>query len=395
MIETARILRENNAEIMKIWQNQVVQEVIASKESDSIALYNHLPDLINDIAKLMIRYDKMKDVSKDKKYIEILKSSEIHGKQRAITAHYTVEQIVHEYIIFHRTLSEFLISHNGYNEKISDLLKYVIETSILKSVGSFSRSIQDMQEKLIGTVAHDIRNPLSAAQLSLEMMEQDKTGKWAEKTRIAAQRGVKKAISLIEGLMDGITIKAGEGMMLNFENTDLLKDIKWVHAESKDVYTNDIKLDCKVEKIEGIFDSTAIKRLLENLIGNAVKYGDKKKPITISIEDEEDAVAIKVHNWGNPIPLSKQQQIFKFMGSAKRGKKSVSGSWGMGLTLTQIVAEAHGGDINLVSDEKTGTTFTVNLIKQFNEVGKKRAKLTFVLENIYPIKGLLGRTKTV
>lgn len=381
MIKTARILRENNAEIMKIWRNQVVQEVLASKESDSIVLYNHLPVLINDIAKLMIRFDKMKDVSKDKKYKEILKSSTDHGKQRSNTAYYTVEQIVHEYIILHRTLSEFIISHNGYNENVSDLLKYVIETSILKSVGSFSRSIQDMQEKLIGTLAHDIRNPLAAAQLSLEMMEQDKTGKWAEKTRIAAQRGLKKAISLIEGLMDGITIKAGEGMMLNFENTDLLKDIKWVHAESKEVYTNDIKLDCKVEKIEGIFDSTAIKRLLENLIGNAVKYGDKEKQITISIIDEKEAVVIKVHNYGKPIPEAKQAQIFKFMGSAEKDQNSVLGSWGMGLSLTQIVAEAHGGDINLISDEKTGTTFTVNLIKQFNEPGKRRAKLTFVTES--------------
>ena len=382
MIKTARILRENNAEIMKIWRDNVVQEVLASKESDSIVLYNHLPVLINDIAKLMIRFDKMKDVSKDKKYKEILKSSVYHGKQRSNTAYYTVEQIVHEYIILHRTLSEFIISHNGYNENVSDLLKYVIETSILKSVGSFSRSIQDMQEKLIGTLAHDIRNPLAAAQLSLEMMEQDKTGKWAEKTRIAAQRGLKKAISLIEGLMDGITIKSGEGIMLNFENTDLLKDIKWVHEESKEVYTNDIKLDCKVEKIEGIFDSTAIKRLLENLIGNAVKYGDKEKQITISIIDEKEAVVIKVHNYGKPIPKAKQEQIFKFMGSAEKGKNSVLGSWGMGLTLTQIVAEAHGGGINLISDEKTGTTFTVNLIKQFNEPGKKRAKLTFVRENI-------------
>jgi len=382
MIKTAIILRENNAEIMKIWRNQVVQEVLASKESDSIVLYNHLPVLINDIAKLMIRFDKMKDVSKDKKYKEILKSSVDHGKQRSNTAYYTAEQIVHEYIILHRTLSEFIISHNGYNENVSDLLKYVIETSMLKSVGSFSRSIQDMQEKLIGTLAHDIRNPLAAAQLSLEMMEQDKTGKWAEKTRIAAQRGLKKAISLIEGLMDGITIKAGEGMMLNFENTDLLKDIKRVHAESKEVYTNDIKLDCKVEKIEGIFDSTAIKRLLENLIGNAVKYGDKEKQINISIIDEKEAVLIKVHNYGKPIPESKQAQIFKFMGSAEKDQNSVLKSWGMGLSLTQIVAEAHGGDVNLISDEKTGTTFTVNLIKQFNEPGKRRAKLTFVIESI-------------
>jgi hypothetical protein len=158
--------------------------------------------------------------------------------------------------------------------------------------------------------------------------------------------------------------------------------MKFVHAESKEVYTREINLEYNAKKIIGIFDKTAVKRLVDNLIGNAVKYGSIDKPITISIEDKKDAVAIKVHNWGNPIPPSKQEQIFKFMGSAKRNKKSASASWGMGLTLTQIVAEAHGGDINLESDEKTGTTFTVNLIKQFNEVGKRRAKLTFVLENI-------------
>lgn len=382
MEKTAKILQENNAEIMKIWQNQVVQEVLASKESDSIALYNQLPDLINDIARLMIRYDKMEGFNKDEKYVEILKTSEEHGKQRSTKVYYTAEQIVHEYIIFHRTLSEFLISHDGYSEKVSDLLKYVIETSILKSVGSFSRSIQDMQEKLIGTLAHDIRNPLAPAQLSLEMMKQDKTGEWTDKSRIAAQRSVKKAINLIEGLMNGITVKSGEGMLLTFESLDLLKEMKFVHAESKEVYTREINLEYNAKDIIGIFDKTAVKRLVENLIGNAVKYGSINKPITISIEDEKDAVAIKVHNWGNPIPPSKQEQIFKFMGSAKRNKKPASASWGMGLTLTQIVAEAHGGNINLVSDEKTGTTFTVNLIKQFNEVGKRRAKLTFVLENI-------------
>jgi signal transduction histidine kinase len=382
MEKASKILLENNAEIMKIWQNQVVQEVLASKESDSIALYNQLPDLINDIARLMMRYDKMEGISKDKKYTEILKTSEEHGKQRSTKVYYTAEQVVHEYIIFHRTLSEFLISHDGYSEKVSDLLKYVIETSILKSVGSFSRSIQDMQEKLIGTLAHDIRNPLAAAQLSLEMMKQDKTGEWIDKSRIAAQRSVKKAIDLIEGLMNGITVKSGEGMLLTFESSDLLKEMKFVHAESKEVYTREINLEYNAKKIIGIFDKTAVKRLVDNLIGNAVKYGSIDKPITISIEDKKDAVAIKVHNWGNPIPPSKQEQIFKFMGSAKRNKKSASASWGMGLTLTQIVAEAHGGDINLESDEKTGTTFTVNLIKQFNEVGKRRAKLTFVLENI-------------
>ena len=382
MNKTANILRGNIPEIMELWQNQVKKDVPAAKEANAIALFAYLPNIIMDVADIMERHNEMNDISLDESYSEILNNSVHHGRHRATTANYTVEQVIHEYIIFHRTLSEYITSHDSYDQKISDLLKYVIETTILKSVGAFSFSLQEMQEKLIGTLAHDIRNPLAAAQLSLEMMEQDKTGEWTDKTRIAAQRSVKKAIELIEGLMNGIKVKSGEGMLLTFESSDLLKEMKFVHAESKEVYTHEINLEYNAKKIIGIFDKTAVKRLVENLIGNAVKYGSINKPITISIEDEEDAVEIKVHNWGNPIPLSKQEQVFKFMGSAKRDKKSVSGSWGMGLTLAQIVAEAHGGDINLVSDEKTGTTFTVNLIKQFNEEGKRRAKLTFVLENI-------------
>ncbi|MBK5212827.1 MAG: HAMP domain-containing histidine kinase [Flavobacteriaceae bacterium] len=382
MSKTAKVLRENIPEIMDLWQHQVIKDVPAAKDANAIALFDHLPNIIMDIADLMERSDKMTDINADKTYSEIIENSVTHGRHRATTAHYTVEQVVHEYIIFHRTLSKYISAHGGYDQQMSHLLKYVIETSILKSVGAFSLAIQEMQEKLIGTLAHDIRNPLSAAQLALQMMEQDKTGKWTEKTRKMAQSSVKKAIDLIEGLMNGISVKAGEGMMLYFEETDLIKDIKLVHAECKEVYTNKINLECEAEKIEGIFDSTAIRRLLENVIGNAVKYGLSEKPITISITDEEDAVEIKVHNFGNPIPEEKQEQIFKFMGTAKKDKKSVSGSWGMGLTLAQIVAEAHGGDINLLSDKKTGTTFIITLIKQFNEPGKKRARLSFVVENI-------------
>jgi len=55
------------------------------------------------------------------------------------------------------------------------------------------------------------------------MIEQDKTGDGLNKTRIAAQRSVKKSDWPIEGLMNGITVKSGEGMLLTFESSDLLK----------------------------------------------------------------------------------------------------------------------------------------------------------------------------
>lgn len=377
MDKAAEILREKNAEIMEIWKIEVMQKVSASRQADAIALHDHLPNIINDIADIMARYDQIVDINSDQKFNKILKNSVRHGRHRSSTTHYTVEQVVHEYIIFHRTLSDFLKSHNGYNEKVSDILKYVIETCILKSVGSFSRSIQNMQEKLIGTLAHDIRNPLSVIGLSLEMIQDEEDKQWRDETLRAARRNLKKALGLIEGLMDGITVKAGEGMMLHFENVDVLHDIKWVHTESKEVYASEIILNCEKDSINGVFDSTAIRRLLENLISNAVKYGSSRKPITINVADDKSEVTISVHNHGNPISQEQQTHIFKFLEKDKTG--SAPRSWGMGLTLAQIVTEAHGGHIKLESSKDQGTCFTVTILKKANEPGKKRAKLNQTL----------------
>ncbi|MEC5158106.1 sensor histidine kinase [Chryseobacterium sp. MP_3.2] len=375
MKKIAKILRENNAEIMKRWEDKVLQEVPASREANSVALYDHLPNLINDIADIMSRYPELQNIHEDEKFKEIFKNSENHGRHRSTSPNYSVEQIVHEYIIFHHTLSEFIKSQNSFVIEVLDLLKYAIENSILKSVGAFSYSIQVMQEKLIATLAHDIRNPLFAAQLSLKMIQELQGNECSAKMLETAHRSVLNALRLTENLMDGISVKAGEGMMLHFENVDILQDIKWVFTESKEVYASEIFLKCQEDHIKGVFDNIAIRRLLENLISNAVKHGSPQRPITISVKDSEDAIEIVIQNYGEPISAEKRAHIFKFLGKDNNGSCQVRKGWGMGLTLAQMVAEAHGGNIKLENTEENGTSFIVTLFKHFNQSGKRRTKL--------------------
>lgn len=381
MAETATILRDNVTEILNLWQVEVQKKVPAAMSTNTIALHDHLPKIIEDIADILERLEDVKDITADEKYRDLVESSKHHGRHRAATANYTVEQVVHEYMIFHRILIMYLKANSTYTDDVADVLKCIIETSILKAVSAFSRSIQEMQEKLIGTLAHDIRNPLSAAQISLEMVALDETPEWRNQMLGAADRSVRKATGLVEGLMHGITVRAGEGMMLDFAEHNIIDDIQWVCEDAREVYASTITLECSSKDITGIFDSTAIRRLLENLIGNAVKYGSHKHPITFTVLDHKDRVVMSIHNHGTPIPREKQLHIFDFLGRERNGLDTVRQSWGMGLTLAQIVAEAHGGDIKLQSDAATGTLFTVTLLKRFNTPGKIRTKLTFVEAN--------------
>lgn len=379
MKEIARILRQSTQEIIDVWEERVRRTIMASQSTTKIALYDHLPLILEDLADLIEEFETLDDPYKDQRYQNIIDSSIEHGRHRATTPHYTLEGLVNEYIVFHWVITELLRERGVEHPQIFDLIKYSLETAILKSVDSFSQSIEDMQARLMGTLAHDIRNPLSTAKLAVEMLGMDIDQERREKLRNMSLSGINKALKLIEELLGTISVKAGEGMSFNFDRIDILKEVQGLYREAKEIYSVPLELECAADKIEGVFDPTTIRRSLENLITNAIKYGSRQQPITIRLADTGKDIELSVHNYGNPIPEEKQQNIFNFL---KHGTTKTDGhpqSWGIGLTLVKMVAEAHGGSVKLDSNKMDGTTFTIILDKQANEPGKVKAR---VRENV-------------
>lgn len=377
MKQAAYVIKDNLNKIMGLWEIEVRKQILASRQTSEIALLNHLPNLLDSLIKLLERHQNVADALEDKEYEAFLENSSDHGRHRAAAENYSVDQIIHEYIIFHQMVTDLLIIHNLYEQDTIELLKYMIERAMLKSADSFSVSIQEMQEKLIGTLAHDIRNPLSTAQLALQMMDEEHKPNEMAQIRAMALRAVTKSLNLTEGLLDTVTVKAGEGIMMTFAEGDLVHHVKWVHYEASEIYNHKFHLECPKEEIRGIFDGTAVRRALENLITNAIKYGSQNNPITIKVEDDPEMVKLTVHNVGNPIPVDKQQDIFKFLGRTESSNTTHLQSWGIGLTLVKIVAEAHGGEIELSSSKEGGTSFTITLQKYTNKPGKTRTTLNF------------------
>ena len=373
--KAAQLLKSNINEILVVWEDEVTSEIHASNLAPKLALRDHLPNMLVDIAELIRDHRNVEEISNDDRFEDIIISSSSHGRHRASTTSYTIEQIIKEYIVLHRHITKFLEKHKVFTSEISTILKYTIETAILRSSTSFSESMQEMQEKLIAMLAHDIRNPLSITANCLELMEVGMDEKDFKRLRKVAVRTTKKALDLTEELLDTISVQAGEGIMLTFSQDDYVNEVKTVYQEAIEVYNQEFILDCPYESIAGILDGAALRRVLENLLTNAIKYGDRKKPITISLEDAGNFVKIKVKNEGNPITQGKQKSIFHFLSKNKKGDSQKLHSWGIGLTLVKVVIQAHGGNVEIESTKESGTVFTVTLNKKPGKEGKVRTIL--------------------
>lgn len=369
-------IKENKPEIMASWEKAVRKEIPASQSTEPLALRNLLPALLEEIAEVISRHEQEEFILEPERYEEIIRDSNAHGRHRATSLEYTVNQIIKEYIVLHQVMINFLKSKKVYDAETGIVLANSLEMAMAYSSGSFSDSLQEMREKLTGTLAHDIRNPISAAYTSVDMMKYSDGEERFNKVKNISLKGLRRSLDLLEGLLDAITVKAGQGITMDFSETDLIEHVTLVYDEATEIYSNNIKLVHKDEEIKGIMDGTAIKRALENLITNAVKYGYHDKPITIEVENSEEIVVLKVHNYGEPVSPEDQNKIFNFMNRKDSNPEGLQ-SWGMGLTLVKIVAEAHAGHVEVKSDKEDGTTFSIILHKYANKPGKTRAKLNF------------------
>ncbi|MGB5943532.1 MAG: sensor histidine kinase [Leeuwenhoekiella sp.] len=378
----AHILKDNSEEILLSWEKRVRETIRASSKSSKITLQDHVPSILDDLIGILEEYENLDDPFEDERYTRIVDNSLEHGRHRAATQAYTTDEIVNEYIIFHRVITDLLNDSEITEAAPFNLIKYIIETAILKSIQSFSDALQEMQQKLVATLAHDIRNPLAAARMAIEMINPESSTERILKVKKMSYDSVNNAIKMLEGLLESVTVKAGEGMMLDFKEINLLRDIQEVREEASLVYDDKIVLDTISDSINGVFDGVAIRRLLENLITNAIKYGQSGEPITITATETEDSVQLKVHNSGVPIPAAKQAQIFKFLNHGETENSSRLKSWGIGLTLVKMVADAHEGSVELRSEEDFGTEFKVTLKKNSNRDGKVRTKLNFEISGI-------------
>jgi signal transduction histidine kinase len=220
---------------------------------------------------------------------------------------------------------------------------------------------RELRETFVSTLTHDLRTPLTAAKMSAQILMR-KTDDPETSTRIASRiaSNLDRIDHMIRDLLDANLIKAGEKIPLDIKECDIAHVIKLTLEELTTIHGSRFILH-SVDSIVGKWSCDGVRRILENLCSNAIKYGAVESPVTVSLSQSPTKITLTVQNSGNPIALQDQNTLFEPFRRTSAAQKGLQKGWGLGLTLVRGLVEAHDGTVSVESNPGDGTLFKVEL----------------------------------
>jgi len=221
---------------------------------------------------------------------------------------------------------------------------------------------KELREKFVSALSHDLRTPLAIAKLSAQILKSKGTDPETFDHNInRILNNIDRADRMIHDLLDANRLKANEELPIFIEPCQIQEILADAIEALEDLHGKRFVVENSVTEINLFWDKTAVHRIIENLASNAIKYGCKDTPVTIRVKQNRDNLEIGIHNLGNPISKTDQKLLFHPYQRTEFAKATKQKGWGVGLSLVQGLARAHGGEVIFESDINQGTTFTVRL----------------------------------
>ncbi|HVE71907.1 MAG TPA: HAMP domain-containing sensor histidine kinase [Thermoanaerobaculia bacterium] len=236
------------------------------------------------------------------------------------------------------------------------------------AAGSVARQMRlsQMKSDFVSNVSHELRTPLSSIRVFGEYMRLGRVTK-DEKIReygeyIEAES--RRLTALINNILDFSKIESAE-KQYRFGPTDVVELVQHtvcgfaMPLRDTGVHISFTAEGTKPPLME--LDKDAMSQVVVNLLDNALKYSNGNKNIDVTVTGGRDDVRIRVRDHGIGIPASERKKIFeKFYRVGSGLVHDVKGS-GLGLSIVQHVAQAHGGRVEVESEVENGSAFTIVL----------------------------------
>lgn len=231
----------------------------------------------------------------------------------------------------------------------------------LQAADKKQRDLDNMRRDLIAWVSHDLQTPLASMRAILEavsdgVVDDPETVKRYLNT---AQRDVSSLSALIDDLFQMAQLDAG-GFPLNQDNaslSDLVSDTleSFTELAKQGQIVLEGNVDHDVDPVR--MDTQAIGRVLNNLIGNALRHAARGR-VSVWVWRSNQGVEVTVSDTGEGIRTEDLEHIFERFYRGEKSRNRGTGGAGLGLAIARGIVRAHGGDIKVESQIGKGTQFT-------------------------------------
>lgn len=221
--------------------------------------------------------------------------------------------------------------------------------------------LQRARQDLVGLLVHDLRSPLTAISGYLDLLRASDISSQQQGFVMVARDSARSMQRLISTILDMQQLQDGH-LPLERQPTEVAELLResadefygWAQRDDKEIHIDvkpDLPLVCA--------DVDILRRIVANLLGNALKHTPPETHITLAATVDTDQVLLTVADDGPGIPPKLLPHLFTRYVRGRNAEKREVGSSGLGLSFCQLAVEAHGGRIDVVSSPEQGTTFKI------------------------------------
>src|SRR5678815_1438859 len=159
----------------------------------------------------------------------------------------------------------------------------------------------EFEQRLLGIVSHDLRNPLASVRLGLQTIRRRGIPEEHLRTLERMERSTERMQAIISGLLDVTRIRQGQGLPLTPEPVSLDAVVTQVLEGMPEDQVRRIRRETFANPA-GVWDPERLAQAVGNLLGNALQHGDADRAVTVGVRGTEGRAELSVHNHGAPIP---------------------------------------------------------------------------------------------
>jgi signal transduction histidine kinase len=225
--------------------------------------------------------------------------------------------------------------------------------------------LQSLKDDLISLIVHDLRNPLAGVSSCLKLIEPKPSapdpGGLREMVALARE-GLRKLSELVTDLLEVHQLEEKK-LELRRERCAVGELLRQAAATLEaTARLSGVKLElAQVADVSPAVDIRLVRRSIENLISNALKFSVEGSAVTLGAERAGEAIAIEVADRGPGLPDELKDRLFTKFASVEKTPSQVRRGYGLGLYVVKLVATAHGGSVEARPREGGGTVFRITL----------------------------------